>query len=81
MGYCTMPVTFAYLFTAYTLASVYYLIMTYDIGTPFKDSLTPEQIQLKKKSSLVRGYTFFMGMVISIVFLLLTQPYSLCERL
>ena len=76
-----MPVTFAYLFTAYTLASVYYLIMTHDIGTPFKDSLTSEQIELKKKASLVRGYTFFMGIVISVIFLLLTQPYSLCEKL
>ena len=34
-------INLAYLMAIYLMASVYYLVMTAKIGTPFKDSLTP----------------------------------------
>ena len=38
----------AYGMAIYCIASIYYLVRTRSVGTPFKDSLTPKQIKIKK---------------------------------
>lgn len=46
MDNCTMSVTLAHGMLIYILASVFYLLRTRTIGTPFNDSLTEEQKKL-----------------------------------
>ena len=48
---CTISKYLAYGMLAYTFASVYYMIMTRNVGTPFKDSLSPEQLQIKAEAA------------------------------
>ena len=49
-----MSIYLAYGMAIYCLASIYYLVRTRSVGTPFKDSLTPKQIKIKKASANVR---------------------------
>ena len=49
MSYCKVSVILAYAMSIYTIASIYYLIRTRSIGTPFKDSLTTEQKKNKRR--------------------------------
>lgn len=51
----------------YLSSCVYYLILTKNIGTPFRDSLTKQQLQLKKKSSEQRKNIFIDGVILSIL--------------
>ncbi len=78
---CKVPVILAYLFSAYFMASVYYLFVTScsDVGTPFKDSLNENQLKIKKEASRVRSNIFSMGVILSVIILAATQPYSHCE--
>ena len=46
MDNCSMSVTLAYGMLIYILASIFYLLRTRTIGTPFYDSLTDEQKKL-----------------------------------
>lgn len=75
---CKVPVVLAYIMTVYTLASLYYLIMTHDIGTPFKNTLTPEQLRIKKESARIRGYIFSKGVLLSAISMVILQPYAMC---
>ena len=46
---CIVPIYLAYLMAIYLMGSIFYLIMTKDIGTPFRDSLNEEQLKIKKE--------------------------------
>lgn len=59
----------AYAAAIYTLASIYYMIRTRNIGTPFKDTLTEEQIKIKEESAKQRKDIFMQGIILSIVLL------------
>ena len=48
MNECTVSSYLAYAMAAYSLASGYYLVVSMWAGTPFKDSLSKEQIEIKK---------------------------------
>lgn len=48
MTICRISIYLAYAMAVYTIASIYYIIMTRNIGTPFKDSLTLKQRQIKE---------------------------------
>ncbi len=48
MDVCRMSIYLAYGMAIYCIASIYYLVRTRSVGTPFKDSLTPKQIKIKK---------------------------------
>ena len=54
---------------AYLLACVTYLVLARctNVGTPFLDSLTQEQRELKAKSSLVRGTLFAHSLAVSTI--------------
>ena len=44
---CVISVYLAYGMAIYCLACVYYLVMTRDVGTPFKDTLSQKQLKIK----------------------------------
>jgi hypothetical protein len=66
----------------YIFASAWYMINTRNIGTPFNDSLTPQQIQIKKESADIRGKIFYqgitwgaiVGILILIIYYFTTNP-------
>ena len=78
MDNCTMSVYLAYGMAAYVVASIYYLITTRFIGTPFRDSLTAKQLAIKKKSAGVRRNIFYQGIIGSIVGLAIFKPFHKC---
>ena len=78
MSYCKVSVILAYAMSIYTIASIYYLIRTRSIGTPFKDSLTTEQKKIKKESAKTRSNIFYQGICLSFVCLLIFRPFSKC---
>ena len=52
MNNCTISVYLAYGMAAYVIASIYYMVTTRFVGTPFRDSLTAKQIIIKKTKSV-----------------------------
>jgi len=64
----------------YCLASIYYFVMTRDIGTPFKDSLTEKQIKIKRESTKIRREKFFQGLAAGTLLMILTQPFNKCFK-
>ena len=62
MSDCSWPVLlFAILGFSYLLASFVYLIATRKMGTPFNDSLSPQQIELKNNSVHKRRTVFWVS--------------------
>ena len=53
-----MSIYLAYAMAVYCAASLYYIIRTRSVGTPFRDSLTPKQIKIKKESANIRRNIF-----------------------
>jgi hypothetical protein len=62
----------------YALASIYYLLRTRSIGTPFNDSLSEKQKKIKKESSKIRKNIFIQGIVGSIILMVMTKPFNAC---
>ena len=50
MSNCKISVVLAYSMAVYCLACIYYIIATRSVGTPFNDSLTPKQREIKEAS-------------------------------
>jgi len=75
---CTISKYLAYAMLAYTFASIYYMVMTRNIGTPFRDSLTPEQLQIKTDAASLRGSIFYKGIGLAAVVIYLYQPFESC---
>ena len=73
-----MSIYLAYAMAVYCAASLYYIIRTRSVGTPFRDSLTPKQIKIKKESANVRRNIFYQGIVESAVLLFFFQPFKKC---
>ena len=69
MDVCRMSIYLAYGMAIYCIASIYYLVRTRSVGTPFKDSLTPKQIKIKKESANVRRNIFYQGIAGSAIIL------------
>lgn len=78
MDTCKISVALAYIMTIYCLSCIYYLIATKSIGTPFKDSLTPKQREIKNESSKMRSRIFYTGIGVSTVAMFLIRPYEKC---
>ena len=49
---------------AYMTASLFYMIVTRNYETPFMNSLTHEQIEIKKQSAKQRYRVFVVGMIV-----------------
>lgn len=75
---CIINIYLAYVMLVYLFASIYYIIRTLYVGTPFKDSLTTEQLSIQKQSAMVRKQIFCEGVFISIIGLLFTKPFKNC---
>ena len=78
MDVCRMSVYLAYGMAIYCISSIYYLIRTNSVGTPFKDSLTPKQIKIKKDSADVRRNIFYQGIAGAVLIMLFFQPFKRC---
>ena len=78
MSYCKISIYLAYAMAIYTIASLYYIIRTRSVGTPFKDSLSEKQLKIKKESAKVRRGIFYQGVGFAFVALLIFRPFSKC---
>ena len=78
MSYCKISIILAYAMAIYTFSSIYYLIRTRNIGTPFKNTLTAEQKKIKKESAKIRSNIFYQGVGLGFVLLMLFRPFSKC---
>lgn len=75
---CQVSKYLAYSMAIYTLTSIYYLMRSSSVGTPFKDSLTEEQKKIKQQSAQVRKNIFMEGTLLSAAVILATQPFKSC---
>jgi hypothetical protein len=78
MSNCKISVVLAYSMAVYCLACIYYIIATRSVGTPFNDSLTPKQREIKDASAKVRRNAFYTGAGIAVVILLFSRPFEKC---
>ena len=78
MSYCKISTVLAYAMSIYTISSIYYLVRTRSIGTPFKDTLTNEQKKIKQESAKIRSNIFYQGVGLSLVCLLIFRPFEKC---
>ena len=76
---CKISIYLAYAMSIYIAASIYYLIITYNLGTPFKTSLTPNQKIIKEKAVKKRKTIFYQGVFLSTIFLLIIKPFEKCN--
>ena len=67
MSYCKISIYLAYAMAIYTIASIYYMIRTRSVGTPFKDSLSEKQLEIKKESAKVRRSIFTKELVVHLL--------------
>ena len=77
---CVISVYLAYGMAIYYLACVYYLVMTRDVGTPFKDTLSQKQLKIKAESAKVRRTIFYQGVAGSLLLMVITQPFNKCFK-
>jgi hypothetical protein len=75
---CKLPVPLAYAMLTYIIGSIYYIIVTINVGTPFKDSLNEEQKKIKSESSKVRRQIFYQGLGVGIIMIIFINPFEKC---
>ena len=75
---CKISVYLAYAMAVYCQACIYYIVMTRNIGTPFRDSLNENQLKIKKESASIRRNVFYQGMAVGFVLLLVFRPFKSC---
>lgn len=75
---CIISIYLAYGMAIYIFASIFYLIYTRNIGTPFNDSLTKKQLLIKKQSTKQRGKIFCSGIIIAVILSYIFKPFKSC---
>ena len=66
----------AYIALAYLIASAVYLVASACcLDTPFKNSLTDEQKNIKQLSAKVRKNVFCVGLLAAVVSLMVLRPF------
>ena len=78
MDTCKISVYLAYAMAIYCIASIFYLIATRSVGTPFKDSLSEKQLKIKHESANIRRTIFYSGVAIGVVSMFIFRPFSRC---
>tara|TARA_B110000027_G_C15813416_1_gene166686 strand:- start:13 stop:249 length:237 start_codon:yes stop_codon:yes gene_type:complete len=78
MNKCEVSKLLAYSMAIYTVASLYYMICSRSVGTPFKDSLTKEQLLIKEESKKVRKKIFCEGFLVGVIGLYIMKPFKSC---
>ena len=76
--YCKIPTLLAMLAAVYILASMYYMVMTRNIGTPFRDSLDEKQLEIKAAAVKKRSSIFYTGAMIALLVVLVVDPFTKC---
>ena len=76
--YCKIPTLLAMLAAVYILASMYYMVMTRNIGTPFRDSLDEKQLEIKATAVEKRSGIFYTGAMIALLVVLVVDPFTKC---
>lgn len=72
---CPWPlVALANMSIVYLVASAVYVAATQFVGTPFGDSLTEEQRELKRRSAQTRGKIFLFGVCVGVGVIALLLP-------
>lgn len=67
----------AYAALAYLIASIIYLLTSACcLETPFKNSLSQEQIQIKVFSAKIRREVFCGSLLVAIIVLLIFRPFN-----
>ena len=79
MNTCQVPVALAYFLTIYALVSIFYLITSKKLGTPFNDSLNEEQLRIKEKAVSDRKRLFYYGLFIGSIILFIWRPFKSCD--
>lgn len=77
-GNCRVPIFLAYLASIYIFSSIFYLVATRNLGTPFNDSLDDKQKIIKAKAVKQRKFIFYKGMLLSFVLLIVFPPFKNC---
>ena len=75
---CKLYSPLAYAMLIYVIGSIYYLVMTRNIGTPFRDSLTKEQLGIKQQAATQRRNIFYTGCAVGLGISILLRPFNKC---
>jgi hypothetical protein len=78
MKTCTISIYLAYSMAVYVVASLFYLVFTRSLGTPFNDSLTKKQRGIKDASVGQRRNIFMKGIALGAVIMLIFRPFKEC---
>ena len=78
---CRMPVFLAHAMLVYVMACVGYIVLTRCVGTPFRDSLTPQQLKIKDASASVRSRIFWGTLLVCVVVVLIWAPFQRCNNM
>ena len=79
MYFCKIPHFLAMLMLIYISACVYYIAMTRNIGTPFRDSLSKKQLEIKKSAANQRRNIFYTGLIGASILVYFIRPFSKCN--
>ena len=75
---CKISVYLAYGMAVYCLACIYYIVMTRNVGTPFRDSLNENQLKIKMESASIRRNIFYQGVALGLVSMIILRPFKSC---
>ena len=78
MDSCIVPKVLAYVQLDYMIASVLYILSTRCMGTPFRNSLTEEQLKIKRKAVKQRRKVFWTSMLAGAIIIYLLRPFKNC---
>lgn len=73
----TKVLLLSYVANVHLIACIVYLILTLNMDTPFKDSLTEEQKNIKNESSEKRRRVYTTGLLIGICTVYMWNKHSL----
>mgnify|MGYP001252222590 FL=1 len=65
---------------ALIFAALGYMGMTWGMGTPLKDSLTPDQLAIKAKSAGKRQQVYIIALVAAVGLVMLWNPFGRCSK-
>lgn len=71
----TGTVVLSHVALVYLIACSVYVVATVRLGTPFKDSLTARQRELKSLAAHTRGKIFLLGVVVGLVVVFKRPPF------
>ena len=73
---CLVSWWIAYGMAIYCVASLYYYYKTRSLGTPFKDSLTKEQLRIRNEATVLRKRIFCEGLAVGLLAMIIVRPFS-----